>query len=115
MYPTLKWPGTFMPFADYKGHIDIICLYNLNDQSEARVEDFELLVVEPWKVASKKRSSTTREYLGAVNDIGLLRSESGEFASAAEFYAFWRKHPWKIGKAVQQQLQKLLASKSPAG
>jgi hypothetical protein len=48
--------------------------------------------------------------LGAVDDIERLRTEKGEFATAAEFYAYWRKHPWKIGKAVQQQLQKLLAS-----
>jgi hypothetical protein len=90
-------------------------LYNLNDKTEARVEDFELLVVEPWRIASRSRSSTTREYLGAVNDIERLRNECGEFVSAAEFYSFWRKHPWKIGKAVQQQLQKLLASKAPFG
>lgn len=110
LYPTLKWPGTFRPFADYEGHIDLICLYTLNGESVTRVEDFELLVVEPWKIASKMRSSTTREYLGAVDNIERIRMESGDFASAAEFYTFWRKHPWKIGKAVQQQLQKLLAT-----
>jgi hypothetical protein len=110
LYPTLKWPGTFRPFADYEGHIDLVCLYTLNSSSAKRVDDFEILVVEPWKVGSKSRSSTTREYLGAVDDIERLRTEKGEFATAAEFYAYWRKHPWKIGKAVQQQLQKLLAS-----
>jgi hypothetical protein len=109
LYPTLKWPGTFRPFADYEGHIDLIALYTLDADSPTRVTDVELLVVEPWKIASKNRSSTTREYLGAVQDIARLRSESGDFATAAEFYSFWRKHQWKIGKAVQQQLQKLLA------
>ena len=111
MYPTLHWSGTFRPFGDYAGHIDIIGLYTLNPNSRSRVEDFELLVVEPWKIASKQRSSTTREYLGAVDSIERLRNESGDFATAADFYAFWRKHPWKIGKAVQKQLQKLLAMK----
>ena len=109
LYPTLKWPGTFRPFADYTGHIDLICLYTLNTNKAGRVDDFELIVAEPWTIASKSRSSTTREYLGAVDDIQRLRAGNGEFASAAEFYAFWRKHPWKIGKAVQQQLQKLLS------
>jgi Restriction endonuclease EcoRV len=109
LYPSLKWPNTFRPFADYEGHIDLICLYTLDVTSAQRVTDFELLVVEPWKVASKSRSSTTREYLGAVKDIQRLRDESGEFAKASDFYAFWRAHTWKIGKAVQQQLQKLLA------
>ncbi|ABQ68820.1 hypothetical protein Swit_2461 [Rhizorhabdus wittichii RW1] len=110
MYPTLKWAGTFRPFADYAGHIDLICLYTLNEGSAARVTDFELLVVEPWAIASKSRSSTTREYLGAVDDIQRLRDSQGEFKSPEEFYSYWRKHPWKIGKAVQQQLQKLLAA-----
>lgn len=110
MYPSLKWPGTFRPFASYEGHIDIICLYNLDVASAARVADFELLVVEPWKVGSKRRSSTTREYLGAVDDIARLRNEQGEFGTAEEFYSFWRNHPWKIGKAVQKQLQRLLAA-----
>jgi hypothetical protein len=112
LYPTNKWAGTFRQFADYEGHIDIICLYTLDVSSANRVSDFELLVVEPWKVASTRRSSTTREYLGAVDDIDRLRSEAGEFATAEDFYRFWRKHPWKIGKAVQQQLQKLLAAKA---
>jgi len=110
MYPTLKWPGTFRPFADYAGHIDLICLYTLNRSSASRVDDFELVVAEPWTIGSKSRSSTTREYLGAVDDIQRLRDGKGEFASAEEFYAYWRKHPWKIGKAVQKQLQKLLAT-----
>lgn len=112
LYPTLKWPLTFRPFDEYKGHIDIIGLYTLNASSARRVDDFELLVVEPWRVASKSRSSTTREYLGAVDDISRLRSESGEFATSTEFYKFWRSHPWKIGKAVQQQLQKLIKNQS---
>jgi hypothetical protein len=114
LYPTLKWPGTFRPFGDYKGHIDLIGLYTLDPTSPTRVRDFELLVVEPWKIASKSRSSTTREYLGAVDEISRLRTEQGEFKSASEFYSFWRNHPWKIGRAVQKQLQKLLATQSPS-
>jgi len=34
---------------------------------------------------------------------------SGEVATKEEFYGFWRKHPWKIGKAVQTLLMKLAA------
>lgn len=113
MYPTLKWPGTFRPFANYSGHIDLICIYTLNPYTAGRVDDFELIIAEPWTIASKSRSSTTREYLGAVDDIQRLREGKGEFNSPEEFYAFWRKHPWKIGKAVQQQLQKLIASVTP--
>ena len=110
MYPTLKWPGTFRPFAEYAGHIDLICLYTLNRTSAARVHTFEILVDDPWAIGSKSRSSTTREYLGAVDNIERLRNSQGEFGTPEEFYAYWRGHSWKIGKAVQKQLQKLLAS-----
>lgn len=112
MYPTLKWPGTFRPFAEYAGHIDLICLYNLDAQSLTRVSDFEIVVVEPWRIGSKQRSSTTREYLGAVDDIGRIKGGQGDFATQGEFYAFWRNHQWKIGRAVQKQLQKLLLERS---
>jgi hypothetical protein len=107
LHPTLKWPGTFRPFAEYRGHIDLIALYTLDVTSPTRVRDFELVVVEPWRIASRQRSSTTREYLGAVQEIERLRSGTGEFQSQNEFYAFWRKHPWKIGRAVQNMLLKL--------
>ncbi len=115
LHPTIHWPGTFRPFADYEGHVDIIALYTLDPASPARVRDFELIVAEPWKIASRHRSSTTREYLGAVQEIERLRRGSGDFATRAEFYAFWRKHPWKIGKAVQQQLMRLAAEARAGG
>jgi hypothetical protein len=111
LYPTLHWAGTFRPFADYAGHVDIIALYTLNVASPTRVTDFELIIAEPWRIGSKQRSSTTREYLGAVMEIDRIRKGTGEFATSEAFYKFWRAHPWKIGKAVQQQLQKLLAAK----
>ena len=108
LYPTLKWPGILRPFDDYSGHIDLIGLYTLDLHSPKRVSDFELIVSEAWCIASKHRSSTTREYLGAVDEIHRLRAGDGDFDSADAFYRYWRKHPWKIGKIVQQQLQKLL-------
>jgi len=108
LYPQIKWPGILRPFADYAAHIDLVGLYTLDVGSAARVRDFELLVVEAWKIGSRSRSSTTREYLGAIDDIAKLRNEDGEFGSADEFYRYWRAHDWKIGKAVKKQLQKLL-------
>jgi hypothetical protein len=65
-YPQLRWPGTFRAFQDYESHLDLIALYTLDESSLARMRDLELLVHEPWKIASRQRSSTTREYLGAV-------------------------------------------------
>lgn len=108
-YPEHRWPGTFRPFQDYAAHLDIIAIYTLDEQSPARISDFELIVQESWRIASKQRSSTTREYLGAVDDIEKLRRGQGEFATADDFYKFWRKFPFKTGKTVENQLRKLLA------
>lgn len=73
------------------------------------MRDLELLVHETWRLASNQRSSTTREYIGAVTSIERLRQGSGDFASEEAFYGFWRKYDFKVGRAVKQQLQKLLA------
>lgn len=111
-YPQLKWPGTFRPFADYESHIDVLGIYTLNESSITRVDDLELIVQEPWKIGSRQRSSTTREYIGAVTEIERLRNGQGEFASEAEFYTFWRRYNFRIGRAVQAQLDRLLAQQS---
>lgn len=108
-YPTLHWPGTFRPFADYAQHLDVLAIYTLDPERFSRVADLELIVQESWRIASRQRSSTTREYLGAVTRIEDLRQGKGEFASQAAFYDFWRKHPFRIGRAVQKQLDKLIA------
>jgi hypothetical protein len=111
-YPKLKWPGMLRPFQDYASHLDVIALYTLNPESHGRIDDLQLIVHEPWRIASKQRSSTTREYLGAVMSIADIVAGHGEFATEAEFYRFWRKHPFKIGRVVQQQLDKLLRERS---
>ena len=108
-YPQLHWPGTFRPFDDYASHLDIIGIYTLDEESTSRVDDLELIVQPAWKLGSRQRSSTTREYIGAVVDIDDLRHGRGEFESPEEFYKYWRKFPFKIGRAVQQQLDKLLS------
>lgn len=108
-YPTLHWPGNFRPFADYAQHLDVIGIYTLNRETAARVDDLELIVQEPWRIGSRKRSSTTREYLGAVLGLEDLRRGHGEFKTEAEFYKFWRAYKFDVGRAVKQQLDKLLA------
>lgn len=108
-YPKLRFPGTFRPFQDYASHLDIVGIYTFNPDSPARVEDLELVVHPAWRIASRKRSSTTREYIGAVTGIDELRAGRGEFQSAEEFYQFWRAYDFRITKQVQRQLDKLLA------
>ncbi|MBA2319054.1 MAG: restriction endonuclease [Euzebyales bacterium] len=107
-YPQLHWPGTFRPFRDYDSHLDIVAVYRLDTDTRARVRDLELIVHEAWRIASRQRSSTTREYLGAVQSVANLRAGNGEFATAKEFYDFWRRYPFRIGQAAQRQLDRLL-------
>jgi hypothetical protein len=107
-WPDLHWPGTFRPFRDYATHLDVIMIYTLNPDSNARVEDLEIIVQEPWRIASREWSSTTREYIGAVTSIDALRSGAGAFATPAEFYDYWRRFPFKVSPQVQTQLQRLL-------
>lgn len=107
-YPSLPFPGTFRPFQDYASHLDIIGLYTLNVATAARVENLELLVHPAWRLGSRKRSSTTREYIGAITNIERLRAGQGDFATPEEFYAFWRAYPFRITIQVQQQLDRLI-------
>lgn len=107
-YPQLKWPGTFRPFQDYGSHLSLIAIYTLNEESVGRIEDLELIAHETWCLGSRQRSSTTREYIGAVVAISDLRAGKGEFESQEAFYAYWRKFNFRIGRSVQQQLDKLL-------
>lgn len=109
-WPSLHWPGTFRPFSDYATHLDVIMIYTLNPESNARVEDLEIIVQEPWRIASRDRSSTTREYIGAIDDIARLHAGAGAFETPAEFYDYWRKFPFKISAQVQRQLQRLLTA-----
>jgi Restriction endonuclease EcoRV len=112
-YPTLRWPGTFRPFAEYESHIDILGIYTLDESLPGRITDLELIVQEPWRIASKQRSSSTREYIGAVKNIEALRNGDGAFPDEAAFYDYWRKFRFKIGPTVQAQLDKLLFAAPP--
>jgi hypothetical protein len=109
-WPSLHWPGTFRPFSDYASHLDVIMIYTLNLENNARVEDLEVIVQEPWRIGSRERSSTTREYIGAINDIPGLRAGAGMFATQDDFYSYWRKFPFKVSAQVQRQLQRLLTA-----
>lgn len=110
-YPQLHWPVTFRPFQDYASHIDLIAIYTLNEESLNHLDDFELIVQESWRIGSKQRSLTTREYIGAVMSLADLRTGNGVFACEEEFYAYWRRFPFRIGRSVQQQLDRLLAER----
>ncbi|MEQ7125314.1 hypothetical protein ABN034_12415 [Actinopolymorpha sp. B11F2] len=63
---------------------------------------------EPWRIGSRQRSSTTREYIGAVDGLDDLRAGRGEFGTAKDFYDYWRRYPFKISPQVQRQLDRLV-------
>jgi hypothetical protein len=106
-FPDLKWPGTFRPFADYRGHLDVIVVYTLEPDTARRVADLRLIVQEPWRIGSKSRSSTTREYIGAVQLISDLEEGKGEFETPEAFYKYWREFDFKLSKQVQKTLARL--------
>ncbi len=85
-------PGVGVAYGDMAWHVDLIVLY---DWVDGGVENVEILVVETWRVASMRRSSTTRNYIGAMDTIADLRAERGAFDSIDDFYAYWRAVPVK--------------------
>lgn len=107
-WPTIRWPGMYRPFDDYASHLDIVGVYRLDVDYRGRVRDLELFVHEPWRIASRDRSSTTREYIGAMQDVEALREGRGVFGTEAEFYRYWRSFPFRVPKAVERQLEKAL-------
>jgi len=106
-FPHLTWPGNRRPFGAYVSHLDILAVYTLVDAPE-RIADLELLVHPSWQIASRERSSTTREYIGAVDGIAELRAGSGVFDTEEQFYKYWRGFPFKVSKHVQSIQGRLL-------
>lgn len=88
--PTVRVPGALMAYGDITWHLDLIVIY---DYLDGNVENVDPFVVETWRVASKVKSSGTRDYIGAVRRIEDLRNERGVFATQEEFYEFWRSQP----------------------
>lgn len=107
-WPRLHWPGNLRPFGDYDRHLDILVIYTLWPESPGRVMDVEVIVHPAWKIASKERSSTTREYIGAVVSLNDLRAGNGVFDTEEEFYAYWRSFPFRQSRQVTNILARLL-------
>lgn len=89
-FPDRKMSGSWVAYGDIDHHLDAIVLY---DYAGGVVSNVEALVAETWRVASRTRSSGTRNYMGAVMEVERLRQELGEFSSEAEFQAYWRSYP----------------------
>jgi hypothetical protein len=109
-WPQLQWPGMLRPFDNYESHVDVIVTYTLDESALARATEIEIFVQEPWKIASRDRSSTTREYIGAVTSLERLRNGEGEFATEKEFYAYWRAFKFRVPEALNRQVHALIAN-----
>jgi hypothetical protein len=111
-WPDLHWPGTPRPFSDYRTHLDLLMLYRFMPETTARLGDLELIVQESWRIGSRQRSSTTREYIGAVDGVEQLRHGEGEFDTPEAFYDYWRKYPFDVSVQVQKRLHRLVQQQS---
>lgn len=81
-------------------------LYTLNEQGRARAEDPEIIIQEAWHIGSRHQSSTTREYIGAVDLIDDLRAGRGDFDSADAFYRYWRSFHFNVSRQAARELDK---------
>ena len=97
-YPADNVANIEMPYSSYTAHLAVIALYDYVDTTARNVE---LLVVEKWRVATKKRASGTRCYIAAVSEVDHLRREKGEFSSEKEFESFWRSQEVKASKQAK--------------
>lgn len=99
-YPELQVPGCLRPFGDYSNHLDVIVLYDHVPEHHGGVANVEVLVHPAWRIASRHRSSTTREYIGAVTSLEALREGHGEFSTEDEFYTYWRNFPFNTPQTI---------------
>ena len=111
-YPKLLWPGLLRPFGSYASHLCILVLYDFLPEGGEHVANVEVLVHPTWRIASKQRSSRTREYIGGVTSLEDLREGRGEFSSESDFYRYWHGYEFKQSAKVTQILYKLLEKQS---
>lgn len=107
-YPDEKAGNIMAPYSSYAAHLTLLALY---DYVETTAQNIEILVVEKWRVATKKRASGTRSYIAARQDIELLRKERGDFDSEEEFNNFWRAQPINKSKEERWRLRREQAAR----
>ena len=110
LWPTLKFSGILRPFDDYAGHLAVLAIYDFHKDRPERISNLQLVVHESWRLASTKRASATREYIGSVQDIGQLVAGQGEFSSSDEFETYWRAaaRNWKKSPEAEKLLRRAL-------
>ena len=110
LWPQLKFSGILRPFDDYARHLAIVAIYNFHKDRPERISDLQLVVHESWRIASTKRASATREYIGSVQNIEQLVAGHGEFSSVDEFESYWRApaRNWKKSPEAEKLLRRAI-------
>lgn len=113
LWPQLKFGGILRPFGDYQEHISLLVIYTFAPELPQRITDVLVLAHETWRIASKTRASATREYIGSINKIDDLVAGRGAFASAQEFYDYWRHsgRRWKKSPEAERHLRRALEAR----
>lgn len=115
LWPQLKFSGILRPFGEYAELVSIVVIYTYDPSIPERIADVEVVAHETWRVASKARASATREYIGSVQRIADVVAGRGEFATADEFYDYWRHsaRKWKKSPEAERLLRRALEAKAP--
>ncbi|MXY10921.1 MAG: restriction endonuclease [Acidimicrobiaceae bacterium] len=110
LWPQLKFSGILRPFSEYEELLSIVAVYDFRPDLPERITNLEVITHETWRIASHKRASATREYIGSVQDIGQLTAGDGEFENAEEFYRYWRStaRDWKKSPEAEKLLRRAL-------
>ena len=87
----LLFPGMEILYSEYRSHLDVVVIYTFDEISYSHVSDPELIVHDTWRLASRGRSSSTREYIGAVRSLERLRRGEGDFPTMEAFRAYWHQ------------------------
>lgn len=110
LWPQLKFSGILRPFDQYEELLSIVAIYDFRPDLPERIANLEVITHETWRIASRKRASATREYIGSVQDIKQLVDGIGEFETAGDFYRFWRStaRDWKKSPEAEKLLRRAL-------
>jgi hypothetical protein len=103
--PDSPHPSISRPYNAYSWHVDRVILFDVDPLADfPEVSNVESIVSETWQIASRQRSSETRNYIGAVTSIGALRARHGDFPSREEFERFWRSYNrWRTTPGASQE------------
>jgi site-specific DNA-cytosine methylase len=112
LWPQLNYSGILRPYDDHASHLVIVVIYDFHADRPERISTLQLVAHESWCIASRKRASATREYIGSVRRIEDLIAGQGEFESREAFETYWRSSArnWKKSPEAEKLLRRALDS-----